>query len=1348
MGAATEEAASQATSAQARRRAARALLQERRAAQRRAEAVRYMAMHREKLEKVMQEGMNLVLKVMPPDPFSLLLERISVHTRAGIRIVGLRAWPAGPEAIACEVVISARGAEVAVHRAELPKGPVARGLAAAAAQVRARGSGAATVGSPPEPAWISTVPATPENVEKQASGAVAAQLRAVFGDAIRGVPFLAFGELHRRVRSIYGSLESVAEEQPADAKTIADLHELCARLGSILIDAAGKAVDGTALSAVRGGLSLQRLRTSPRACCRDEIILWQHQWPELVLPALRGSTQRRRLCVGLTLWAAAGLPEVSELEGAEVSEPVDISAYYARAVAASQRGIDGNGGAAADDDEDDEGALEPDQFFPPLTCLRNAAALGAAIVAKVAAESTSFPEGEDFAAALQLFRIALESTAPALAETEQGYANGGGSPSTPSKELQQSPPLYAALDLDADAAYNPAASTYKFAEHSEARTSAQMIDYCEALCEGEPLLRLLLAPISRRDPSRVASYRALRERLAIRGVVVVEDADAESASVRGAEVEIASVDEAGGHAVLADGTKAVVPEERLENIMALLAALEPQSAEGIEGSDGAERGLPEGTKVLGRARGGASLTVDDFRLGKLGELTAYLPEYPRVLDEILEYCIHEVRERQDGIRDGCFETISKVMSTYVKQSLRHHVTMCIEQFIDHIGDAPDSFKVEPAVSKPGSISLVGRAHENLCPEALWRRSLSRGLVTAEEPRPPLVLSTGRRAAVEDLAAQLVALEAKMKASEEMSSRHEVEGNASAAFAAGAHLRALQEQLEELKGDPLHGVLAHNTAVGPSSQEQEEEDRLWDLHVAPRAVGRSRGLLCGPMGLVAQYETSALPFLRNHGVYDFGAEPATLPALASFVDVSMALPEASRRFVLPRTENIEELLGILQPLETRLRGILMAAYRLDLPSEDQTIKRLTLTQFRASLLKIGFETVQEHAGLLFRLLDLRNTGSISPQDFEVFQHVRGPLGLEELDGFRLWISAWSQRRCAEMQDITVAADGGRHSPASGDAGVVGDVTSHFAEVWQLFDLPGPSGARSGAATFKQFRAALRLMRHPVASKGDGRGHELFISLDLDGKGHVKEADFFNLGVLSARFQLLRVMRVRDFLEQRFGSLKSAFKAMDKNRTEQLATDTWADMMETQQLYPDMEDVRATCQFLDVDGSHTLTPNDFYLLGRLQADSFLRELAALRDHLIETFGGLDEAYAAFERTGRGLDANSFLKGCKTCSFRGPSNYDTRLLFNFLDASHCGRLREREFVLLNRLGAAERLEQVGSVATQAIAALKDFALASSAAQRAAAGEEGSSNGMGADALSMRWLFDALRDAVQTDS
>jgi len=519
------------------------------------------------------------------------------------------------------------------------------------------------------------------------------------------------------------------------------------------------------------------------------------------------------------------------------------------------------------------------------------------------------------------------------------------------------------------------------------------------------------------------------------------------------------------------------------------------------------------------------------------------------------------------------------------------------------------------------------------------------------------------------------------------------------------------------------------------QEQEEEDRLWDLLVAPRGVGRHRHLGLGPLDLVARYQRIARPFIRTHGVYDFGARPATLPALASYVDVSMTLPETSRRFVLPQTSGFDELMRILQPLEVRLRGILCTAYRLDLPPEDMIIKRLTIQQFKAGLQKLGFEQVTTYAQLLFKMLDLRNSGSVSSQDFEVFQHVQGPCSLEDLDGFRLWISAWSTRRRAEAQEAAMAAAATNRSPtpdsAAGDA-----VLSPFAEVWQIIDLPGPSGARSGTATFKQFRAALRQMRHPAASKGDGRSHELFISLDLDNKGWVSESDFFLLNVLSARFQLQRVLRVRDFLEQRFGSLKSAFKAMDKNRMEQLATDSWMEMMETQQLYPDMEDARATCQFLDVDASHTLTPNDFGLLRVLREDDFLRELAALRDHISEAYGGVDEAYSEFKQARHGLDANSFLKGCKACNFRGPCNYDPRLLFNFLDASHCGRLSRREFVLLKHLDATETLQRKGDEACKAINCLKEFA-------SARGGVDG--GGAGLETLCMKSLFEALRDAVQ---
>jgi Ca2+-binding EF-hand superfamily protein len=1226
-----------------------------------------MSKHRGQLEKVMQDGMNQVLRDLPSDPFALLLERISEKTRAGLRHVRFRAWPVGQETIALDVIIYCRNAEVAVHRAELPKAAVARGLAAAAATSAA--ANAAIAGAGVQAPWATEVPATPAEAEAMPVASVAAMFCRAFGEATSGVPFLSLGELHRKlcgVFSSFGGPEFVTEDNGAQ-----DLQELCARLQTILMDAAGNLVDGTSLGAVQASFALQRLRSAARAGCRDEIIQWQHQWPELLLPALVGSTPRRRLCIGVTMWAAAS-PEVAELEGAEASEPVDISAFYARAVAASQRAVESS--AAIDDDDDDEGALEPDQYFPPLNCVRNAAAVGAAVVAKVAASGPSFPAGEDFAGALAQFRQVMEADFKSLADPDQGAGgSGGGSPSAPSRELQQSPSIYVGLDVDADAAFDPAAGNYTFAEGGEVRTLAELIDYYDTLCEAEPLLRLLLSPISRRDPSRGHGYRTLRSRLASRGVVVVEDeADEILGPAAADELQINNIinvdDETWAEIEDREGSnKAKIPAEKVPNLTALLLALTQLQEEG-ENSD---------LRVLGRAVGGASLTVEDFRLGRPGEFALYSPEHPPELDAILKFCVDEFIKRHDGIRVNSFAAISRVMYGFTKSCLKKHESPCLEEFREYVGGDADAFNTK---SSSESNEPHGHARDFLCAEALRRRAFTLGFVSELDSVPAAAGSSdSRAAAIENLPTKLANLDAQIKAAEAEVARLELDGERGAAAAAGVRVRALREQQEELIGDPFH-FMVDTKGVVLGQQEQEEEDRLWDLLVAPRAVGRRRGLGLGPLELAAQYQRSARSCIRTHGVYDFGARPATVPALASYVDVSMALPESSRRFMLPQTSSTEELLQILLPLEVRVRGILCSAYRLDLPPEDMIIKRLTQQQLKTGLQTLGFEQVTTHTQLLFKMLDLRNAGSVSSQDFEVFQHVQGPLSLEDLDGFRLWISAWSSRRRAEAQEAAMAAAAtGRHiSPDSGTGGET--IQSPFAEVWQIIDLPGPSGARSGTATFKQFKAALRQIRHPAASKGDGRSHELFLSLDLDNKGYISESDFFMLNVLSARFQLQRVLRVRDFLEQRFGSLKSAFKAMDKNRMEQLATDSWMEMMETQQLYPDMEDARATCQFLDMDASHTLTPNDFgVLLKELREDDFLRELAALKDHIHEVYGGVDEAYSEFKQGRYGLDANSFLKGCKACNFRGPCNYDPRLLFNFLDASHCGRLSRREFSLL---------------------------------------------------------------------
>eukprot|EP00434_Breviolum_minutum_P013540 symbB.v1.2.011933.t1/scaffold814.1/size160240/3 len=134
--------------------------------------------------------------------------------------------------------------------------------------------------------------------------------------------------------------------------------------------------------------------------------------------------------------------------------------------------------------------------------------------------------------------------------------------------------------------------------------------------------------------------------------------------------------------------------------------------------------------------------------------------------------------------------------------------------------------------------------------------------------------------------------------------------------------------------------------------------------------------------------------------------------------------------------------------------------------------------------------------------------------------------------------------------------------------------------------------SGEASFSEFRRALRKARHPAGlNPNKGPALELFMCLDIQVDGSIVEGEFYCFSILSAYFQLQRVERVRTFLEDRFGTLKAAFKFMDADRSGSLTTQVhlkngaaldaqiqcisrqeWMDFMMGPQGYADEEDVK--------------------------------------------------------------------------------------------------------------------------------------------------------------------------------
>merc|ERR1711879_486130 len=102
--------------------------------------------------------------------------------------------------------------------------------------------------------------------------------------------------------------------------------------------------------------------------------------------------------------------------------------------------------------------------------------------------------------------------------------------------------------------------------------------------------------------------------------------------------------------------------------------------------------------------------------------------------------------------------------------------------------------------------------------------------------------------------------------------------------------------------------------------------------------------------------------------------------------------------------------------------------------------------------------------------------------------------------------------------------------------------------------------------------------------------------------------------------------------------------------------------------------------------------------------MKDMRRLYDHVIEKFGSVEATYAAFEqrpssantpengaeapdsspgsgdKVSKGLSPKDMLAGCRLCGFQ--SSHDPRVLFNYLDAAHTGRVTQNEFAMLKQL------------------------------------------------------------------
>ena len=147
-------------------------------------------------------------------------------------------------------------------------------------------------------------------------------------ELLLGVNVLDFQEIHERL--------SFIESEPLRARLAGELLEAMSRRNGLrkrCSQAAGRLMDCTSSEAMRAGISEfgrvleeeEEECLAPALQCQKDLETWQWRWPSLCFSVR--ATGRRRLAIGLEVWAAA-LPDAAQL--LEPLEVVDKAAEEAR----------------------------------------------------------------------------------------------------------------------------------------------------------------------------------------------------------------------------------------------------------------------------------------------------------------------------------------------------------------------------------------------------------------------------------------------------------------------------------------------------------------------------------------------------------------------------------------------------------------------------------------------------------------------------------------------------------------------------------------------------------------------------------------------------------------------------------------------------------------------------------------------------------------------------------------------------------------------------------------------------------------------------------------------------------
>lgn len=346
-------------------------------------------------------------------------------------------------------------------------------------------------------------------------------------------------------------------------------------------------------------------------------------------------------------------------------------------------------------------------------------------------------------------------------------------------------------------------------------------------------------------------------------------------------------------------------------------------------------------------------------------------------------------------------------------------------------------------------------------------------------------------------------------------------------------------------------------------------------------------------------------------------------------------------------------------------------RTSIKKEEKPELKVDLSTFKEALQNVGYTQVDDDGPEAFKFMDVNKNGNIGLAEFLQIQALDTPAGLDTMCDIRSYI-------VKEFGTLRGAFD-----------------------VWKKKDID------DDLVALNEFVNGVQ----ETGFEGDIRG--AFCSLDSDRDGFLNWSEFQTLHLFAALLAIDKVETTRAWMLSKFGNMTIALQQIDLNASGRVSREEWDEAMEKFE-YADKDAAKATFNFMDHDCSNIVGPKQFLYLQKFDGKRFLKDLQKFRNLLFSESGDLALSYREFlpakesgnaiaeykayqaylagkgprvstPRSNLCLRGRDFKAACKKRQWEKISFLDPLTIFNFLDDSHTGFLKESEFLLLRAFNSA---------------------------------------------------------------